>query len=171
MNVINDEAYTQPAGSPLEILQERLHPHHLEMLLEESAISSAVVAERGCYTATVKAERLDSPAPAQQIAMRASRGPRALLRPRPRGPGLRPAAPKRILPGRPPFLPRTELRLPRRLLRRKLPPTALRAIGPGGRGHAARAGALPVPRGVPPHRRPSLPTAKRGVAAVSLLET
>jgi hypothetical protein len=54
---MNEHSYTQAAKSPArELLQERLHPHHLEMLIEESAISEEVVDERGCHTVTVKAD-------------------------------------------------------------------------------------------------------------------
>jgi len=40
-----------------DVLRERLdYPHHRRMLLEESGISPAVVAQRGYYTAKTKAE-------------------------------------------------------------------------------------------------------------------
>lgn len=56
---MSKESCTQAAAaepSIQELLQERLHPHHLEMLLEESDISPEVTLERGCYTTTIKAD-------------------------------------------------------------------------------------------------------------------
>jgi putative DNA primase/helicase len=54
---MNEVSYLQAAESTIsEKLQEKLHPHHLQVLLEGSAIYPEVVAERGCYTTTIKAD-------------------------------------------------------------------------------------------------------------------